>query len=100
MTAGLANVLTDQIQRTVGTIETAEQFADRAAIQIADRAHALLSGDRFSQTLLHELNQRCETKSWQGFEAPDFSEAEAMLDSLGKRSLPPSPTKQRFLPSA
>lgn len=99
VTAGLANVLTHQIQGTIATIETAEQFADKAAVQIADRARALLNGDRFSQTLLSELNQRCDAKGWTGFEAPDFSDAEAALESLGKRSLPPSPSKQRFLPS-
>lgn len=98
VTAGLANVLTDQAQRTAGHIQVAEQFGDQAAKALAHRAHALTSGQRFTQSFVAELNRLTAEQPYDGFPEFDWTEAETLLRDLGKPSLPP--VRPNFLPPA
>ncbi|MEM6434506.1 MAG: hypothetical protein AAF773_11735 [Cyanobacteria bacterium P01_D01_bin.115] len=98
VTAGLANVLTHQIQQTAGLIDDAEKFTDKAARTLAQKAHGLASGQMFSQKFVSELNALCEAQPYDGYESLDWGEAEAVLERLGKPSLPPA--KPNFLPAA
>lgn len=98
VTAGLANVLTSQAQQTAGLIFEAEQFTDRAARALAQKAHHLASGQTFTEKFVDELNRLCEEQSFDGFEPFDWTEAEKLIEEVGKPALPaPRPN---FLPSA
>lgn len=98
VTAGLANVLTHQAQQTMGLIHDAEQFTGKAAKALAQKAHKLASGQAFTEAFVGELNRLCEEKPFDGFAEFDWSEANQLLEDLGKPALPAP--KPNFLPAA
>ncbi|HEY9877068.1 MAG TPA: hypothetical protein V6D29_01370 [Leptolyngbyaceae cyanobacterium] len=98
VTAGLANVLTHQAQQTMGLIQDAEQFTDKAAKALAQKAHKLASGEAFTEKFVGELNRLCAENPFDGFETLDWSEANQLLAELGKPALPAP--KPNFLPDA
>jgi hypothetical protein len=95
---GLSLVLTGQIQQAEKTVEAAENFTTRAAKDLAKRTHRLASGESFASKYIAELNALCEESPFGGFGQLDLTEAEAILERMGKPALP-SP-KPNFLPSA